>query len=426
MALRLRRPPGLTSRGLSFVVAGAVLVAIGWVGAFAPAVMFGVLVGLLPVILAGLTHGLSGDVSLKRTLSVAEVPTGGTIDVTLSVRSRLGRGRSLLVEDLAPAALGGSHRIALRGPGGQSIAAAHYRLAAQARGEHTIGPVRLHTVDPFGLVHRVRELSLHSGVLAHPAVVPLDPIVLGGAAMTTGAGHRGAPGAASDDLVPRTYRPGDEVRRVDWKATARTGDLMVRSEESLRRASLTVVLDLGEEHHFGREPRSSVDVLLGLAASVGVLALSEGWDVEMRTVDDVRLFAGSAAAGSVVERRELLRALATAPLSDEPAVAATLRHSVDSTGPLLLLAGAGSAWWARQLTGIGGHSARRLAVLVAAHQWATPSAHSLRTPAWRHSGDPDGSAPATLSEEFRAAGWRVAVLERDGSAADVWAELGAA
>lgn len=426
MALRVRRPPGLTSRGLAFAVAGAVLVAVGWVGAFAPAVMFGLLVGLLPLVLAGLTHGLGGDVSLKRTLSVAEVPAGGTVDVTLTVGSRLGRGRSLLVEDVAPGALGGSHRIALRGLGGRSISAAHYRLVAQARGEHTIGPVRLHTVDPFGLVHRVRELDLHSSVLAHPAVFGLDPMVLGGAAMTTGEGHRGAPGAASDDLVPRTYRPGDEVRRVDWKATARTGDLMVRSEESLRRASLKVVLDLGEAHHFGREPRSSVDVLLGLAASVGVMALTEGWDLEVRTVDDLLLFTGSAAAGSAVERRELLRALATAPLSDEPVAAATLRHSVDSSGPLLLLAGSGSVVWARQLTGIGGHSARRMAVLVAAHQWATPTAHSWGTTAWRHSDASDPLLTSVLDEEFRAAGWRVSVLERDGSAAGAWAQLGAA
>ena len=57
------------------------------------------------------------------------------------------------------------------------------------------------------------------------------------------------------------YRPGDEIRRVDWKATARTGELMVRSEESLRRAAVTIVIDLCDDHHFGREPRSSLDAL---------------------------------------------------------------------------------------------------------------------------------------------------------------------
>ena len=99
---RLRRPAVLTFRGTLFLALGAGLVAAGILGALAPAAMFGVLIGLLPITALLLTRGEAAAVSLQRDLSVAEVATGGILDVTLTVRGRLARGRSLLLEDVAP------------------------------------------------------------------------------------------------------------------------------------------------------------------------------------------------------------------------------------------------------------------------------------------------------------------------------------
>ena len=42
-------------------------------------------------------------------------------------------------------------------------------------------------------------------------------MVLSGASVGTGSGHLGARGAATDDVIPREYQPGDEVRRMDWE-----------------------------------------------------------------------------------------------------------------------------------------------------------------------------------------------------------------
>src|SRR3712207_7478095 len=46
----------------------------------------------------------------------------------------------------------------------------------------------------------------------------------------------------SSDLT-RAYRHGDDLRKVHWRATARTGELMVRLEERPWRAPATLFVD---------------------------------------------------------------------------------------------------------------------------------------------------------------------------------------
>jgi hypothetical protein len=197
---------------------------------------------------------------------------------------------------------------------------------------------------------------------------------------------------------------------------------MVRSEESPWRSAVTLVLDLRDADHHGREPDSSLDAALSLAASIGCLALASGWDLTIRTTDDLQLFVGSPMTGVEPERRALLRELATVPVSRSPVPSPTLRHSADTAGvgPLILVAGALSPDSARLLAGIGVHATARLLVAVAAGQWrsdalAGSSDDSQLTPPW---------AKESLTH-FRAAGWRISTMTRGTSVAAAWAGLAA-
>ena len=408
----IRSRVGLTGRGWWFLGTGLALAAVGLVQGWTPVVQFGALVALLPLAAALLTRSPRSSLTLERELSSRELASGDQLKVTVSVRGRFPRGRSLLLEDAAPPELGGAHRFALNGIAGQGVSRSHYRLRVGARGIHHLGPMRIHVIDRYGMVHRVITAGSRDEIIVHPPVVELDPLILGGASVGTGSGHLGARGAATDDVIPRDYHPGDEVRRIDWKASARTGNLMVRSEENPWRSAITLVIDLRESDHRGREPESSVDAALSMAASIGCLALESGWDLTVRTTDDVALFIGSPMTGLSAERRELLLALATVPVSHGTVPSPSLAYSAQSsgTGPLILIAGRVEVPSARLLTAIGAHSPTKMLVAIAADQWAAE-----RTgPAPLGAGGRDDEALAW----FHQAGWHVSRLERTGAGAD--------
>ncbi|MBL9080021.1 MAG: DUF58 domain-containing protein [Planctomycetes bacterium] len=88
----------------------------------------------------------------------------------------------------------------------------------------------------------------------------------------------------------RPYVPGDDPRRIDWAACARTGELFVKQFEEEQRRTATLVLDLSPRLLVGEPPRALA--VRRLAAVVGGLAL--------RHLDGLTVVAPAAGAAAVV------------------------------------------------------------------------------------------------------------------------------
>ena len=93
--------------------------------------------------------------------------------------------------------------------------------------------------------------------------------------------------AGEDDVIPRAYRDGDELRRVHWRSTARYGELMVRREEQRWRNKATVFLDSRSVAHVGSGAASSFEMAVSAAASLGVHIAQEGLTGQFVTEGDV-------------------------------------------------------------------------------------------------------------------------------------------
>ena len=83
-------------------------------------------------------------------------------------------------------------------------------------------------------------------------------------------------GTGSELAMVRPYVPGDDVRRIDWNVTARTGEPHVRVDLAERVLVTWLVLDTSASMQFGTADRRKADVAEGVAVALGHLATRRG------------------------------------------------------------------------------------------------------------------------------------------------------
>jgi len=84
------------------------------------------------------------------------------------------------------------------------------------------------------------------------------------------------PGPGTEPSEARAYAPGDDVRRIDWAVTARTGEPHVRQAVAERELETTLLVDLTASMSFGTARSEKREVAVALAAAVTQLASGPG------------------------------------------------------------------------------------------------------------------------------------------------------
>ncbi|MFH9085959.1 MULTISPECIES: DUF58 domain-containing protein [unclassified Streptomyces] len=276
---------GLTTRGRSFLAAGIAAAICSFVLGLSELLRVGLLLAVLPLICAAVLYRTRYRVAANRRLAPARVPAGSEARVHLRMDnvSRLPTGL-LMLQDRVPYVLGPRPRFVLDRvePGGRREVS--YRVRSDLRGRYPLGPLQLRLTDPFGMCELTRSFSTYDTLTVIPRVEPLSPVRFGGEAKGYGDGRqRSLALAGEDDVIPRGYRYGDDLRRVHWRSTARYGELMVRREEQPRRSRCTVLLDTRGGAYEGAGPDSAFEWAVSGAASVLVHMLERGFSVRLLT-----------------------------------------------------------------------------------------------------------------------------------------------
>jgi uncharacterized protein (DUF58 family) len=181
---------------------------------------------------------------------------------------------SIDVQGRAPFPRLGQHETG--GGRGRDTVVLRQDVLAEKRGSHPIGPLVISRTDPFGIAYAEYAIGQPRSLLVTPRFVPLERGELD-VAHSEGTEHEllrhSIPSA--DELIAREYRPGDPLRRVHWRATARHDKLMVRQEEQRSNPEAWLLLDtrggLADERGFEDQ--------IDLIASVAVHLLDEGFAV---------------------------------------------------------------------------------------------------------------------------------------------------
>ncbi|MEU5717710.1 DUF58 domain-containing protein [Streptomyces sp. NPDC020403] len=289
---------GLTTRGRSFLAAGVAAAVCAYVLGQGDLLRVGLLLAVLPLVCVIVLHRTRYRVAGSRRLSPSRVPAGSEARVHLRMdnASRMPTGL-LMLQDRVPYVLGPRPRFVLDRVEAGGRREVSYRVRSDLRGRYPLGPLQLRLSDPFGMCELTRSFSAHDTLVVIPRTEPLPALRPSGESAGYGDGRqRSLALAGEDDLIPRGYRHGDDLRRVHWRSTARYGELMVRREEQPQRARCTVLLDTRRIAYQGAGPDSAFEWAVSGAASALVHMLERGLAVRLLT-DDGRAVPGEGSDG---------------------------------------------------------------------------------------------------------------------------------
>jgi uncharacterized protein (DUF58 family) len=234
--------------------------------------------GLAVVLVSVLTVVRRPKVVVERVLYPDRVECGQPALARLLVRNESTRRQPAFVA----ADSAGPHQsevaVAALAPNG--VATYHYELPTSRRGPVAVGPLVLRRSDPFGLVSCRVSIGSAATLLVHPKRYA--------ARTATGIRQRhhfegpvsAGPLRGSIDLRRlREYVPGDEVRHVHWKASARAGRLMVREYVDPDQPRLQLVLDT----RTSALTAGQFDTAVSVAASILVVAAQSGQRLRLTT-----------------------------------------------------------------------------------------------------------------------------------------------
>ena len=312
-----------TARGWGIGLIGLAL-AVGGVLAGSPALLIvgvGALIGVLAdaalLALAG-PHRV-GRLQRAVTPSPVHAEAVATVQLALRPSGRLDWGHlPVEVDDAIPARAG---RVALD-------TTPAYTVVPSRRGLWTIGPGRVRARSPLGAWRWLVAVAAPTNLLAWPAIAPLGqdhPLARRPDDLLPG---RGGPRAAQiDDMTLRDYRPGDDLRRIHWASSARTGTLLTRTEEPVETRRAWLGLWLGPD-----VTDEAGELAIALAASCAVVWHREGFAVDV--------WHGTDRLGNHLE--DQLEALALLDPADCPGGLAGLPPPAGLDGPAVLLVAPGT------------------------------------------------------------------------------------
>lgn len=280
----------LTSRGKLFVVLGAVVLAAGILLGYEDVMRIGLVLLALPVLALLLMPRRVPKIRVDREVEPTRLQPDERGQVVARFTNVGKRPTPLyLAEEHLDFQLGDRPRFVLPRLSPGEDRRLRYAVRSRHRGAYPLGPVLLRQRDPFGLTFLTLQLSSTTEVLVLPRLHSLGE----GRVRGTSRGSEGEMPQmvalhGEDDVSIRSWREGDELRRVHWPATAHRGELMVRQEDRPARRRALLILDSRATAHPGSGVRASYEWAVSAIASVARHLVADGFVVHLLTDTTLR------------------------------------------------------------------------------------------------------------------------------------------
>jgi uncharacterized protein (DUF58 family) len=213
------------------------------------------------------------DLEIKREVSAVNVYKGDDINVVLTITNKsYRRTQQLEVFDNVP------HEMKMRkgvnlmrmnlGPG--QTATIRYTVRCPLRGHYTIGPTSIRYRNTFNLFVSETSIGDRSDITVFPQVRDVEEALIRSDVpkMYTGATTLKTPGQGMEFYALREYFPGDSFRSINWKAFARTGELMVNEKTRDAVTDVFIILDTRDVARIGTVLKNPLEMGTVAAASI--------------------------------------------------------------------------------------------------------------------------------------------------------------
>jgi uncharacterized protein (DUF58 family) len=275
----------LTGRAGLLAVLGSLVVAVAMPSTTGVLAVSGaiVLLALVDVAAAGAIRPLrvtrSGDTSVR---------LGGEASVVLTVTNPGRRVRGVLRDAWPPSAGIADDRVRVDIPAGERRRF-EFTLAPTRRGDRQADHVAVRSIGPLGIAGRQRSVSAPWTVRVLPPFASRRhlPSRLARLRELDGRSAVRIRGAGTEFDSLREYVIGDDTRSIDWRASARAADVMVRTWQPERDRHVLIVLDTGRTSagRVGDAPK--LDAAMDAALLLAALATRAGDRVDLLAYDRV-------------------------------------------------------------------------------------------------------------------------------------------
>lgn len=210
---------------------------------------------------------------IERTVSRHRMMEGEEVEITVDIATDFGnKGRHFVsVIDRLPAKaklIEGEDQFLGQLLPGQS-AQFSYRIVLP-RGKHEFTEIVVTAWSRWGLASSMKSISHETTIIAHPKAEPLETFAIHPRRTRAFAGPVKANlgGQGLDFFGCRSYVPGDDVRRINWRAYARQDNLIINEYELERLADVSIIVDARLQAHCQLGDDTTFDYSLRAAASL--------------------------------------------------------------------------------------------------------------------------------------------------------------
>ncbi|MFW6195868.1 MAG: DUF58 domain-containing protein [Thermoplasmatota archaeon] len=219
------------------------------------------------------------EVEITRGSTEQDVYEDGEVDIRIKIENKGENLQFLEIMDNIPPSVeiikGSNHQVLSLEEGETKVI--KYTLSLPIRGTKVLGPIKIRSVDSFGFYYKEWKVDKEMRIHILPRTEDMNKVNVRPSYTRNWLGNIQSQsiGIGSEFYALREYVPGDEIRKINWKATARYLNPITNQFEGEKSGDVVLVVDGYKKGNVGNMRNNTTKASIKAAASLATSILSD-------------------------------------------------------------------------------------------------------------------------------------------------------